>query len=185
MLWLLLPSGVHAWRSRHLPNQLPSLWKVRGKKLLRCSWIFVNEENKKQSSMLMILFSVLNKIRHLICGNKLNWLLNLNLVYKKPWTGARNGLLISMLVTINWFRLTSLLTLVLLMWKWMGLFLKLVSTIFYQVFIFSTKWHPFKNYEVFFISSKKIFSFSRYSIFCNFFTSFPHFADTKGQMEVE
>ena len=31
-------------------------------------------------SMLMILLSILSMIRHLICGNKLNWLLNLNLI---------------------------------------------------------------------------------------------------------
>ena len=33
-------------------------------------------------SMLMILLSVLSAIRHLICGNNLNWLLNLNLIYE-------------------------------------------------------------------------------------------------------
>ena len=33
-------------------------------------------------SMLMTLLSILSKIRHLICGNNLNWLLNLNLIYK-------------------------------------------------------------------------------------------------------
>ena len=32
--------------------------------------------------MLMILLSTLNVIRHLICGNSLNWLLNLNLTYE-------------------------------------------------------------------------------------------------------
>ena len=42
-----------------------------------------------------------------------------------------------------------------------------------------------KLWKLFFISSKKLFSFSRYSIFCNFFNSFPHFPDTKEQMEVE
>ena len=39
--------------------------------------------------MLMILISVLKVIGHLICGNNLNWLLNLNLIYKtlcgKKW----------------------------------------------------------------------------------------------------
>ena len=34
----------------------------------------------------------LNVIRHLICGNNLNWLLNLNLMYKILWTGAESGL---------------------------------------------------------------------------------------------
>ena len=32
-------------------------------------------------SMLKILLSTLSVIRHLICGNNLNWLLNLNLIY--------------------------------------------------------------------------------------------------------
>ena len=38
--------------------------------------------------------------------------------------GAGSGLLISMLEKLNWFCLTGLITLVLLMWKWMGLFLR-------------------------------------------------------------
>ena len=33
-------------------------------------------------SVLMILLSILSVIRHLICGNNLNWLLNLNLIYE-------------------------------------------------------------------------------------------------------
>ena len=32
--------------------------------------------------MLMILLSILSVIRHLVCGNSLNWLLNLNLIYE-------------------------------------------------------------------------------------------------------
>ena len=74
-------------------------------------------------SMLMILLSILSVIRHLIWGNNLNWLLNLNIIYETLLPGARSGLLISMLGKLNWFHLTSLITLVLLMWKWMGLFL--------------------------------------------------------------
>ena len=54
-------------------------------------------------------------LSHLICGNNLNWLLNLNTIYKSLWTGARSGLLISMLGKLYWFCLTSLITLVLLM----------------------------------------------------------------------
>ena len=38
---------------------------------------------------------------------------------------------------------------------------------------------------MFFISSKKLFLFLRYSNFCNFFPSFPHFPNKRGQMEVE
>ena len=78
-------------------------------------------------SMLMILLSSLSVIRHPICGNNLNWPLNLNLIFDTLWTGEESGLLISMLVKLNWFRLIALIgliALVLLIWKWMGLFLR-------------------------------------------------------------
>ena len=65
-------------------------------------------------SMLIILLCTLNVIRHLICGNNCNWLLNLNLTYITLWTGAGSCLLISMLEKLNQFCLTSLKTLVLL-----------------------------------------------------------------------
>ena len=42
----------------------------------------------------------------------------------RHWTGAGSGLLISMLEKCNWFCLTGLITQVLLMVKWMGLFLR-------------------------------------------------------------
>ena len=54
-------------------------------------------------SMLMMLLSILNVIRYLICGNNLNWLLNLNLLYETMWTGVRSGLLISMLGKLSRF----------------------------------------------------------------------------------
>ena len=38
-------------------------------------------------SMLMILISILTVIRHVIRGNNLNWLLNLNLIYETLWIG--------------------------------------------------------------------------------------------------
>ena len=66
-------------------------------------------------SVLMILLSFLSVIEHLICGNNLNWLLNLNLIYETPWTGVRSGLLISMLGKLSWFCLTGLRRMVLLM----------------------------------------------------------------------
>ena len=66
-------------------------------------------------SMLMMLPSILNLIRHLICGDNLNYLFNLNLIYETLWTEARSGLFISMLGKLNWFHLTNLITLVLLM----------------------------------------------------------------------
>ena len=71
---------------------------------------------------LTILLSILNVISYLICGNNLNWLLNSNLIYKTLWTGVWSGWLISMLGRVSWFRLIGLITLVLLMWKWMDLF---------------------------------------------------------------
>ena len=40
-------------------------------------------------AMLMIQLSVLSVIRHLFCRNNLNWLLNLNLIYKTLLTGVR------------------------------------------------------------------------------------------------
>ena len=66
-------------------------------------------------SMLMILLSILSAIGHLICGNNLNWLLNLNLIYETQCTGVRSGLLISILGKLSWFRLAGLITMVLLM----------------------------------------------------------------------
>ena len=75
-------------------------------------------------SMLMILLFILSVTRHLICGSNLNWLLNLNLIYKTLSTEVRSGLLISMLGKLSWLRLTGLIAMVLSMWKWMGLFFK-------------------------------------------------------------
>ena len=65
------------------------------------------------------------------------------------------------------------------------IYLKLVSAIFYQIFIFSPNDSPLKTMKNVFISSKKLFSFSRYSNFCDFFPSFLHFSDSKGQMVVD
>ena len=70
-------------------------------------------------SLLMILLSILTVIKRLIQINNLNWLLNLHLIYETLWTGGRISLLISMLGKFSWFRLTGLITMVLLMWKLM------------------------------------------------------------------
>ena len=75
---------------------------------------FLTMLSVKLLSMLMILLFILSVTRHLICGNNLNWLLNLNLIYERLWTGVRSGLLISMLGKLSWFRLTGLITMVLL-----------------------------------------------------------------------
>ena len=48
------------------------------------------------SKLIMLLF-ILSVTRHLICGDNLNWLLNLNLIYETLWTEVRSGLLISIL----------------------------------------------------------------------------------------
>ena len=73
---------------------------------------------------------------------------------------------------------------ILVLYPLKGVLLKLVSAIFYQIFIFSPNDSPLKTMKKLF-SSKKLFSFSRYSNFCIFSPSFPHFPDSKGQMEVE
>ena len=67
---------------------------------------------------------------YLICGNivsdlwqELEMVLNLNLIYETLWTGAGSGLLISMSEKLKLFCLIALITLVVLMWKFMSLFL--------------------------------------------------------------
>ena len=62
--------------------------------------------------------------------------------------------------------------------------LKLASAIFYQIFIFSPNDSPSKTMKSVFISSEKLFSSHDIQIFV-FYPSLAHFADTKGQMEVE
>ena len=59
-------------------------------------------------SMLIILLSTTSVIKHLICGNNQDWLLNFNLIYETLWTGTGSNLLISLLEKLNWFRLTGL-----------------------------------------------------------------------------
>ena len=59
--------------------------------------------------VLMILIPTLKVIRHLTCGNDCNCLWMLNLINEILWIGA------GMLEKLNWFHLTGLITLVLLM----------------------------------------------------------------------
>ena len=79
---------------------------------------------------LFLLFSVIDgfewcsNLYCLICGNNLSWLLNLNLIYEILWTWVKSGFLISMLGKLIWFHLTGLITMALLMQKWMDLFLR-------------------------------------------------------------
>ena len=60
--------------------------------------------------------------------------------------------------------------------------LKLVSVIFYFFHQMVARQNLRK---LLFISSKKLFSLSRYSNFCNFPPFFQHFPDSKGQMKVK
>ena len=53
----------------------------------------------------------------------MNWLLKLNLIYETLSTGVRSSLLTSLLGKLSWLHLIGLITMVLLMWKWMGPFL--------------------------------------------------------------
>ena len=78
------------------------------------------------TTLFLILLSVilLSMLIHLIYDNNCNWLLSLNLVNKTMWTVARTGWFISVLKKLNRFRLTCLITLKLLMWKWMDLLLR-------------------------------------------------------------
>ena len=59
-------------------------------------------------------------------------------------------------------------------------FIKFISMLFFHQMI-----TLLKLWKKFFVSSKKLFLFSRCSNFCDFFPSFPHFPDSKGQMEKE
>ena len=67
-----------------------------------------------------------------------------------------------------------------------NLCLKLVSAIFYQIFIFSPNdRESFKNYEkCFLFHLKSSFRSQDIQLFV-LFPSFPHFPDSKGQVEVE
>ena len=71
-----------------------------------------------------VIYSTLSVMRHQIHGNNCHLHLNLNLNYVTLWIGARSGLLVLMLEKLNLFCLISLITLVLLIWKWVHLFLR-------------------------------------------------------------
>ena len=66
-----------------------------------------------------------------------------------------------------------------------SVYLKFVSAFFIKFLFFHQMIFFKKLWKMFFISSKKLFSFLRYSNCCNFFPSFPNFPDSKGQMDVE
>ena len=64
--------------------------------------------------------------------------------------------------------------------------LKLVSAIFYQIFIFSLNDSTSKTVKtVLLFHRKSSFSSQDIQIFCNFFPSIPHVPGSKGQMEVK
>ena len=66
----------------------------------------------------------------------------------------------------------------------LGLLKACVCYFFIKILFFHQMIVRQKLWKIFFIS-KKLFSLLRCSIFCNFFSSFPQFPDSKGQMEVE
>ena len=63
----------------------PKVWSVKISFRIMKYISQVIKSNPVLLSMLMILLSVLSVIRHLICGNNLNWLLNLNLRDTVDW----------------------------------------------------------------------------------------------------
>ena len=69
--------------------------------------------------MLMVILCTLTVIRHLIYGSNWTWICS-----TRHWTGGRSGLMISMLEKLIWFHLIGLVTLALLIWKWVGLFMR-------------------------------------------------------------
>ena len=69
--------------------------------------------------MLMVILCTLTVIRHLIYGSNWTWICS-----TRHWTGGRSGLMISMLEKLIWFYLIGLVTLALLIWKWVGLFMR-------------------------------------------------------------
>ena len=87
-------------------------------------WVFLMMLSVILLSMLTVLLSVLSVIGQLICGKNQNWLLNLILIYLALWTGAGSGLFILMLEKLNGFYLAGVIRPVLLMRKWVGLFLR-------------------------------------------------------------
>ena len=60
---------------------------------------------------------------------------------------------------------------------------QLVSAIFYFCTLLLIAFQ--KLWKMLFISSKKLFSFWKYSNFCNILSTFPRFADAKGQLKLE
>ena len=87
-------------------------------------------------STLMILLSNLGVSNELIFGNKQSWLLNLNLTYETRWNGERSGLLNS----IQEKRSLFYLALMLLMWKWMGVFLRKSNILKFWDFLCLLNW---------------------------------------------
>ena len=85
----------------------------------------------------------------------------------------------------KWIWKWKLLLIYSIIWKYMqNKFLKcsvFFKANFYQIFVFPPNDSPSKTIKsVFYFIKKALFVF-KYSKFCNFFPSFPHFPDTNGQ----
>ena len=114
-------------------------------------------------SMLMMLLSTLIARRYQICGKTKLWRLNLNLNYETPKTEARIGLLIFIPKRLSLVRLTSVITLLLLMWKWIVCWRKLIFEYAGVVSLLKIRLSPFYFLYVL-IMSRTCFGVNSHSI---------------------
>ena len=142
-------------------------------------------------SMLMMLLSTLSAIRYQICGKTKHWGLNLNLNYETPKTEARIGLLIFIPKRLSLVRLTSVITLLLLMWKWIVCWRKLIFeyarvvsllkiglSLFYCLYVFIMSRKRFRVNSHSYLNVKELLARSRHEIwslsYCNWTQTHNH-----------
>ena len=105
-------------RSQYFPSKMQRIVNEEDKIYEEYSTGYYNVETTHQLYLIFVNFFVV--LQNLLSGNNLNWLL----ICQTPWTGVKSDLLISVLGKLSWFHLTGPITVVLLIWKWMGLFLR-------------------------------------------------------------
>ena len=121
----LLCKNFFFWPLRPLRKAFAHLKKSLGRQNFVCLWPVILARQGRSKFfwesravfMLMILLSNLSVIWQLTTGNNYRWPLNLNWMYETLWNMGVSELLISILKKINLFCLTSLITLMLLIWK--------------------------------------------------------------------
>ena len=121
----LLCKNFFFWPLRPLRKAFAHLKKSLGRQNFVCLWPVILAQQGRSKFfwesravfMLMILLSNLSVIWQLTTGNNYRWPLNLNWMYETLWNMRVSELLISILKKINLFCLTSLITLMLLIWK--------------------------------------------------------------------